>query len=477
MSFVSFVVNPLLMKHRVSFIAIGCVAALCMFRPRPVFSHETLTTTVLFDREIVRILNTHCVMCHVENGPSFPLATYEQTHVQGRKIRADVIARHMPLWAAVPGYGQFINDNNLTLRETQFIVSWVEGLGPRNAGTVFTNVADQGAARPPVVRAHADFGHWQLGEPPLTRQLSANTIDAQQADSIKRTVIDLGFLSPRLVRAVEYMPSDRRVVRAAFFSIQETGQWIGSWTPWYGFAKLPSGSAYRLPAGSHVVAEIHYRGTTERVVERGTLGLFFADEPSSSGSGEPRRSLKSGVGPSPTSVSDLVLTAKGVTVTSRQPSVTSRQSASARPDATPRFGETLPELGQVPPSEGGSSVASRQSPGPAAHKVRAQTRLTRDTYALALRPEITNGVTSIEVSARRPDGGTEVLLFAKDPRPDWPTPYIFKEPVRLRAGTVLSVTAYYATQSLVASRQSLVDGSVAATPLPGVRLTVSTSNP
>ena len=45
-------------------------------------SHETLTTTVLFDREIVRILNRHCVMCHVESGPSFPLETYEQTWLQ-----------------------------------------------------------------------------------------------------------------------------------------------------------------------------------------------------------------------------------------------------------------------------------------------------------------------------------------------------------------------------------------------------------
>ena len=57
------------------------------------FAHETLTTTVLFDREIVRILNSHCVMCHAENGPSFPLETYEQTWLQGRKVRAAVIAR------------------------------------------------------------------------------------------------------------------------------------------------------------------------------------------------------------------------------------------------------------------------------------------------------------------------------------------------------------------------------------------------
>jgi hypothetical protein len=88
------------------------------------------------------------------------------------------------------------------------------------------------------------------------------------------------------------MPGDRRVVRAAFFTVQETGQWLGSWTPWYGLTTLPADTAYRLPAGSHVVAEVHYRGTSEAVAERGTLGLFFADRPTRF------------------SVSDLVLDAK-----------------------------------------------------------------------------------------------------------------------------------------------------------------------
>jgi len=322
-------------------------------------SHETLTTTVLFDREIVRILDNHCVMCHTENGPSFPLMTYEQTWLQKRPIRADVIARHMPPWAAVSGYGQFANENSLTLRETQFIISWVEGLGPRNAGTVFTNTATQGAARPKDVQAHTDFGIWQLGEPQLKRQLTANTIDPEVKE-VRRSLIDLGLTSERRIRALEFMPGDRRVVRAAFFTVQETGQWIGSWTPWYGFMSLPKGTAYRLPAGSHIVAEIHYRGVKERVVEQSTLGLFFAD-------------------PAATDlVSDVVLDNK--------------------------------------------------------------TRLAADTYVVALRPEIQPGVKSIEVSARKPDGGTEVLLFAKDIPVDWPTAYILKEPVLLPRGTVLSVT-------------------------------------
>jgi hypothetical protein len=290
----------------------------------------------------------------------------------------------MPPWAALPGYGQFANDNSLTLRELQFMVSWVEGLGPRNAGTVFLNVLDPNTRPREEVRAQAHTGHWQLGSPPVVLALSENAIDSNQPDHVRRVVIDTGFRSERRIRALEYMPGDRRVVRAAFFTVQETGQWLGSWTPWYPYALLPTGASYRLPAGSHIVAEIHYRGAKDRVLDRGTLGLFFADRPTAN------------------SVSDLVLVAKGDVI-----------------------------------------------PGAAAQRFRAQTRLTTPLSALALRPEVSRGVQSIEVSARRPDGGTDILLFARDLPLDWPTPYIFKEPVRLAAGTDLIVTAYYANSSTI----------------------------
>jgi hypothetical protein len=361
-----------------SFLVVVCLCGFVSFTT----AHETLTTTVLFDREIVRILNRHCVMCHAENGPSFPLETYEQTWLQGRKIRSAVIRRHMPPWAAVPGYGQFINDNNLTLRETQFMVSWVEGLGPRNSGTVFANIADSPGPRASV-RARAEFGHWQLGQPPLVRRLEPNTIEAGQPGVIRRSVIDLGLTAERRVRAIEYLPGDPRVVRAAFFTVQETGQWIGSWTPWYAFVDLPSGVAYRLPAGSHVVAEIHYRGAKERVVDQGSLGLFFADKPA------------------PATPSDLVLEARTA-------------------DSRGRF--------------------------------RSELRIAADARLIALRPEAGPAVKSIEVSARRPDGGTDVLLFARDLPADWPTPYIFKEAVLVRRGTVLSVTSHGGAVKLTASR-------------------------
>jgi hypothetical protein len=366
-----------------SVVSLCAFVSLCLCAPHITFSHETLTTTVLFDREIVRILNAHCVMCHSEGGPSFPLETYEQTWLAGRKVRADVIARHMPPWAAVPGYGQFANDNSLTLRETQFIVSWVEGLGPRNSGTVFTNVVDVNGKPRQAVRAQAHSNHWQLGEPNWTRQLEAQTIEPAAGKQIKKVVVDLGLTSERRIKGLEYLPSDRRVVRAAFFSIQETGQWIGGWTPWYGYMSFPESAAVRLPAGSHIVAEIYYQSSAQPVTERGTLGLFFSEKPASA------------------AISNLLLDAKASTTSDR---------------------------------------------------FRAEMPLTADTHALALRLEIGSGVRSVEVSSRRADGGTEVLLFAKNIPTDWPTPYVFREPATLRKGSVLSVTAHGGPVKVAVSR-------------------------
>jgi hypothetical protein len=373
------------MLRRALLAAIALAVVVAIGGTRRVSTHETVNTTVLFDREIVKALNSHCVMCHVEGGPSFPLATYEDVWLQRRRISAAVIARRMPPWPAMPGYGRFANENVVTLRESQFVVSWMEGLGPRNSGKVFTNTSDPNAPKTAAVRAHVDFNTWPLGAPDLEHALGPIVVEPNEPDDIKRVTVDLELTTEREVKAIEYLPGDRRVVRAAFFTVQETGQWIGSWTPWCGYTKLPEGVMFHLPAGSHVAAEIHYQHTKERIVDRGRLGVFF------------------GAGPA-RAASDVVLDFKGQ---------------------------------------------------------RAETTMPADTMVLALRPEMPPTVRSLEVKARRPDGGTDVLLFAKDFSPKWPTPFVFAEPVLLRRGTVLSAIAH-------------ADGS--ATPA-SLRLVVSTVRP
>jgi hypothetical protein len=360
---------------------LGLIAALCSVSAPGLVGHEALGSTVFFDREIVKILNRRCVMCHAKNSLAFPLETYEETFLRGRAIRAQVLARHMPPWAAVPGVGQFVNDNRLTLRETQFVIGWVESLGRRSPGGVFLNVADSDAAPRAVVRAEPRFDRWRHGEPDLTWQLDARTIEAGTAQT-KRAVIDLGLTQERFVRGLEFKPGDRRILRAAFFSVEKTGQWLGSWTPWYGFVGLPAGVTYRLPAGTRVVADLRYQGISEPVVDRGTLGVLLSDRPG------------------PSTPSDLLLEARSVGAAGSGP-----------------------------------------------RKLTASTRVGQATYILSLRPDVQPGFTSIELVARKPDGQTEVLFFAKDFSVDWPTPYIFREPVLVPSGTEILVTAYSSAPS------------------------------
>jgi hypothetical protein len=343
--------------RRAASVTLAIAASAVALFPRVADPHETVNTTVLFDREIVKILNSHCVMCHVDGGPSFPLETYEQTWLERRRISAEVIARHMPPWPALSGYGRFKNENVVTLRESQFIVSWMEGLGPRNSGNVFTNTSDPNAPKPQPVRATLDFTTWRLGKPDVVKDVPASG------------TIDLGLTSDQRLRAFEYKPADRKSVHAAVFTIKETGQWIASWTPWYGFVELPRGMSYRLPAGAHLVASI--QGSSG-----GEVGLFFDSTPRGQ------------------TVSDLVVEARG------------------------------------------------------SERLHGETTLGEDTTLLALCPDVIRGIASIEVSARMPDGGTQMLLFAKDFQPEWPTPFVFAEPVKLRRGSVIAITAYGSATAL-----------------------------
>jgi Cu/Ag efflux protein CusF len=333
--------------------------------PPRTHAHAPTTTTVQFDREIVHVLDNHCVMCHGTQGPAFPLVTYEQTYAARWQIRQDALTRHMAPWSAVAGYGEFINDNGLTGREIDFLSSWAESFGPRNNGEISTGVAaDLAIAKP--MQAHIDFDRWALGKPDLLLSVPANTVAAQQADAIRRTVIDPNLKSAHWLRGIEFKPGDRRVVHFVVLTLEETGQWLGSWTPWRGFSDLPQGLAYRLPAGSHLVAEIHYYGIQGPVVDRSSLALYFTDQPSV------------------------------------------REVSDIRLDALQRTMEVAAEVN-----------------------------------ILALQPVLGPGIRSIEVRARKPDGVTQILLFARDISLAWPTPYIFRRPVTLWKGTELSVVEHY----------------------------------
>jgi hypothetical protein len=72
----------------------------------------------------------------------------------------------------------------------------------------------------------------------------------------------------------------------------------------------------------------------------------------------------------------------------------------------------------------------------------AEFKATDARALVSMRPEVAAGALSFEIKLIRPDGSRDVLLWVKDAHQLWPTPYVFKKPVLLPAGSVLQAVAY-----------------------------------
>ena len=58
------------------------------------------------------------------------LASYQDARPWAVAIREEVLARRMPPWPAVPGYGEFRNQLALSAQEISNLANWVEGGAP-----------------------------------------------------------------------------------------------------------------------------------------------------------------------------------------------------------------------------------------------------------------------------------------------------------------------------------------------------------
>jgi hypothetical protein len=336
--------------------------------PRPAYSHNPTTTTVLFNREIATLLQRKCVQCHADGKLAMPLITFAQTRPWAEAIKEETLSRRMPPWPAERGFGAYSNDIGLTPREFEFLISWIDGGVP------------EGTDPAPAFVDHSD--HWTLGMPDaVAMPATATAIDARSAPAFKRLLIDTGLTRDAWVRAIDFKP-DARVARGAFFSVAGTSQYLGGWTPWQSSTELPAGVAFKLPAHARIAVDVMYSGASQAVSDTPQLALYLAPAPSA------------------TTVTTTMLRA----------------------------------------------VADARTPT----RFVAEFKATDERSLVSMRPELSADTRSLEVKLMRPDGSREVLLWVKDAHQLWPTPYMFRKPVAIPAGSVLQAVAYGDTPITIA---------------------------
>jgi hypothetical protein len=109
------------MKRLAVLIGLACAVA------TDVVAHDPNGTPITWNREISRIVFERCASCHRQGGTSFSLMTYQEAQPRAAAMKDAVLARRMPPWGAVKGFGSFKNDEGLTQQQIELIADWVEG--------------------------------------------------------------------------------------------------------------------------------------------------------------------------------------------------------------------------------------------------------------------------------------------------------------------------------------------------------------
>jgi mono/diheme cytochrome c family protein len=105
-------------------VSIAFLLAACL---KPMAAHDLVATTITWDRDISRIVYSHCATCHRPSASAFSLLTYAEARVWAPAIKDSVLKRRMPPWGAVKGFGSFRNDEALTAEQLDLVAKWVDG--------------------------------------------------------------------------------------------------------------------------------------------------------------------------------------------------------------------------------------------------------------------------------------------------------------------------------------------------------------
>lgn len=224
-----------------------------------------------FSGEVVRIFQRNCQSCHRPGDIApFSLLTYADAKPHAAAIRFATREGRMPPWKPVAGCGDFLDERRLTAEEIETLARWADAGAPEG----------DRAQLPPAV----DFSSgWTLGEPDLVLSSAEAYTPPPATDMYRCFTIPANQTADRWVRGVDIHPGDRTTVHHVIAFIDSTGASValdekdpgpgyecfggpgfsnpgtlGGWAPGSRGLELPQDVAFRLPAGSRVVLQVHY---------------------------------------------------------------------------------------------------------------------------------------------------------------------------------------------------------------------------
>ena len=241
--------------------------------------------------DIAPILAERCQVCHWKRGVApFAMESYEQVLEDSPMIREVLRTRRMPPWNMDPLVGTWQHDLSMSAEERSAVIRWIEAGAPRGEGTdPLTQTAPQSrdGREPREDDGRSPYpDHWM-------------TVDEQTIPAtglLPYRYFDLGtFENDIWVSGIKIDVTNRKVVHHACIILSPKGlddyggvselrkavhvdedvERTHFWTPGKPSRKnFEEGHAFLLPAGHHLVLEIHYNpsGRVER--DQPSVGLW-----------------------------------------------------------------------------------------------------------------------------------------------------------------------------------------------------------
>jgi hypothetical protein len=142
---------------------------------------DPVSTSVSFNREIIRIVQRKCEPCHFSGGLAMSLSNYREARAWGRAVREELVEHRMPPAIVARGYGRYETDPSLTAREMATFLTWLDGGMPQG---------DNADLPPRSTATEADVDAESSGA--LRMTVPSQTIPAGQELVVRRVTIDAG---------------------------------------------------------------------------------------------------------------------------------------------------------------------------------------------------------------------------------------------------------------------------------------------
>lgn len=353
------------------------------------------TRKLTFNKDIAPLLYGHCIACHRAGQPApISLETYEDVAKRARQIALVTRSRLMPPWKPKPGYGEFRHMRRLRDEEIAKISRWVAEGAPRG----------EAKDLPSLPRFQSS---WQLGTPNLVlRMPTPFAIPSDGSELIRCVVIPPGWWSTRSLSAYEFHPGNPASVHHVLLYLSRTPtdrpldvndqgsgdacfslmpgmfsdvELVGGWVAGTQARRWPEDIGKPIGQGRGLVAEIHYRPTGKPERDDSMLGLYFAKKPI-------RRRV-------------VALPLRSVEI-------------------------------QIPAGE-------------PRHRVAASFITPVDLEVLSVWPHMHYLGREMKLTAIRPDGTVQPMLWIQDWDPSWQEHYEYESFVKLPKGTRLEMEASY----------------------------------